>query len=48
MAGIIQSGLQLPAKATGNVLAPSNYTRERSIADGKKLLAKKVFEVFSQ
>ena len=48
MAGIIESGLTLPAKATGDVLAPSNYTRERSIADGKKLLAKKVFEIFSQ
>ncbi|WP_309399191.1 glycerate kinase [Cerasicoccus maritimus] len=48
MAGIIESGIKLPDKATGNVLAPSNYTRERSIADGKKLLAKKVFEVFSK
>ncbi|GHB90147.1 glycerate kinase [Cerasicoccus arenae] len=48
MAGIIESGLKLPPKATGDVIAPSNYTRERSIADGKKLLAKKIFEVFSQ
>jgi len=48
MAGIVESGLELPPKTTADTIAPSNYTRERSIADGKKLLARKVFEVFSQ
>lgn len=48
MAGIVESGLKLPPKTTSDVIAPSNYTRERSIADGKKLLARKIFEVFSK
>ncbi|MGE9294665.1 MAG: glycerate kinase [Puniceicoccales bacterium] len=48
MAGIVQNGLKLPPKTTADTIAPSNYTRERSIADGKKLLARKVFEVFSK
>ncbi|MEO0796909.1 MAG: glycerate kinase [Verrucomicrobiota bacterium] len=48
MAGIVESGLELPPKTTANTIAPENYTRERSIADGKKLLYKKVFDIFSQ
>lgn len=48
MAGIVTKGLELPPKTTVDVIAPPTYTRERSIADGKKLLAKKIFEVFSR
>jgi len=48
IAGIVESGIRLPPKTTADTIAPANYTRERSIADGKKLLARKVFEVFSQ
>lgn len=46
MAGLVQNGLKLPEKTTVDVIAPIGYTKERSIAEGKKLLARKVVEVF--
>ncbi len=45
-AGLVESKLALPHKTTAEVMAPPGYTKERSIADGKKLLAKKLVEVF--
>lgn len=48
MAGLIQSGLQLPPKTTTDVIAPPGYTLERSISEARRLLAKKVCEVFSR
>ncbi|QYY36086.1 glycerate kinase [Ruficoccus sp. ZRK36] len=48
MAGLVESKLELPPKTTADVLAPAGYTKERSISDGKKLLARKLVEVFSK
>lgn len=46
MAGLVEKGLPLPPKTTADVIAPVGYTKERSIAEGKKLLARKVVDVF--
>ncbi|MEM9226585.1 MAG: glycerate kinase [Verrucomicrobiota bacterium] len=46
IAGLVESRMQLPPKTTAEVIAPPGYTKERSIAEGKKLLARKLVEVF--
>ncbi len=48
MAGIVEKGLDLPEKVHADSIAPTGYTKERSMAEGRKLLAKKIMEVFSK
>lgn len=48
IAGLVESKMELPPKTTADVMAPAGYTKERSISEGKKLLARKLVEVFSK
>ncbi|MBC2595773.1 glycerate kinase [Ruficoccus amylovorans] len=48
VAGLVESRLELPPKTTADSMAPEGYTRERSIAEGKKLLARKLVQIFSK
>ncbi len=48
VAGLVESKLDLPPKTTADVMAPTGYTKERSISEGKKLLTRKLVEVFSK
>lgn len=48
VAGLVESKLKLPPMATADVIAPPGYTKEKSIAEGRKLLARKLVEVFSK
>lgn len=48
MAGIVEKGLPLAASVHADSISPPGYTKERSMAEGKKLLARKIAEVFSK
>lgn len=48
MAGLVEKGLELPPQTHSDSISPPGYTKERSMANAKKLLTKKIMEVFSR
>lgn len=48
MAGTVEKGLEIPPQVHADCISPCGYTKERSMAEAKKLLAKKIVEVFSK